>query len=89
MTKSESIIFLIMCIGAAMLIPFSTHKESTQLGAMAYLQLPTIALLMGLVLYRARKKRLGILSICGRLAATYVIATTATNGLILVLRLIR
>lgn len=89
MTKSESVIFLIMCIGAAMVIPFSAHKESTQLGVMAYLQIPLIALSMGLVLYLARKKRIRILSTCGLLAATYVAATTATNGLILVLRMIR
>jgi len=89
MTKSESVIFLIMCIGAGMLIPFSAHKESAQLGAMAHLQIPLIAISMGFVLYVARKKRFRILSACGLLAATYVAATTATNGMILLLRIIR
>ena len=89
MTKSESVIFLIMCIGAAMVIPFSAHKESTQLGAMAYLQMPLIAIAIGFALYLARKKRFRILSTCGLLAFTYIAATTATNGLILVLRMIR
>ena len=89
MTKSESIIFLIMCIGAGMLIPFSAHKESTQLGAMAHLQMPLIAISIGNVLYGARMRRFKVLPTCGLLAATYVATTTATNGMILLLRMIR
>ena len=89
MTKSESVIFLIMCIGAGMLIPFSAHKESTQLGAMAYLQLPLIILTLILALYLARKKKFRVLSTTGLLVAAYVAATTATNGLILILRILR
>jgi hypothetical protein len=89
MTKSESVIFLIMCIGAAIVIPFSAHKETTQIGAMAYLQLPLIALTMILTLYFARKRRMRILSTTAAVSVAYVVATASTNGLILLLRIIR
>ena len=77
-----------MCIGAAMLIPFSAHKETTRLGAMACLQLPLIALALILAVYWARKKGWRLLSTLMVLAATYVVATSATNGLILLLRIV-
>lgn len=89
MTKSESVVFLIMCIGAGMLIPFSANKESTQIGAMAFLQLPLILLTLILALYLARKRKFNVISTASLLVAAYVAATTATNGLILILRILR
>lgn len=89
MTKADSVIFLVMCIGAAIAIPFSAHKETTQIGAMAYLQLPLIALTLILTLYFAHKRRMTVLSTAAAVCVAYVVATAATNGMILLLRTIR
>jgi len=89
MTKSESVVFLIMCIGAALLIPFSVHKESTQLGVMAYLQIPLIVLAIILALYMARKKRYRLPSTAALIFAAYLASTTLTNGMILLLRIVQ